>query len=170
MRARPLGGSWRLPTGLVSCCSPPLRAELKGDGVSPPLHRRLGGAQLLAGKSLQQQFVPWGCRVRFRHRRERPDLPLQHQQPTRSMQGDGLAARQGPAPSPMTDRQTNRQISFGSGLALPVPPLTSAGLLPRRPGCRQPARCGAVPSLPCPGSMRSSGRVGGPTGPGTRGW
>lgn len=35
------------------------------------------------------------------------DLPLQHQQPTQNTQGNGLAARQGRAPSPVTDRQTD---------------------------------------------------------------
>lgn len=119
---------------------------MEGDRVSLPLCRQLGRAQLLAGKGLQQQFVLQGCQAPFRHPREQPDLPLQHQQPTQSMQGDGLAARQGPTPSPTADRQT---ALHRERAALPAPPLTSAGLLPscRQPVRAEPSRLSCAPAL-----------------------
>lgn len=91
------------------------------------------------------------------HQWEWRDLPLQHQQPTQNMQGNGLATRQGHAPSPVTDRPTDSSRS-AAGLHCRCPHLSDAGLLPSPAVGACP--CGAVPFLPCPGSM------GGGDGPG----
>lgn len=146
---------------LLSCAA----CQAGGGRVSLLLRSRLGGEHLLTGQGLRQQFVPQGCRARSRHQREWPDLPLQHQQPTQNTQGNGLAARQGRAPSPVTDRRTDRQISVGSGLALPVPRSPVPGSSPAR--LSEPAR--VEPSRFClalaPGApLGARGRP----GPGTR--
>lgn len=140
--------------GLVSCCSLVLHAKLEGHRVSLLLHSRLGGEHLLTGQGLWQQFVPEGCWARFRHQQEWPDLPLQQQQPT---QGNGLAARQGCPPSPVTDRQTDRSPS-AVGSHCPCPPPLVQGSVPSPAVGACP--WGAVPFLPCPGSMSSGGSAG----------
>lgn len=68
----------------------------------------------------------------------------------------------------MTDIQTNRQISIGRGLALPVPPLTMLGSSPAgRAVGSLPVWSQSWPVSPFLWLHELQPESGGPTGPGT---
>lgn len=113
--------SWR---GAGSpCCS----TAALGENISS-LARAFGSSLLLR----DARHVSGTFQTRFIPQQKWPDLPLQHQQPTQNTQGNGLAACQGRAPSPVTDRQTDlRRQRAHTALAF----LCRA---PPQPACRSP--------------------------------
>lgn len=139
MRARPLGGSPAPSHGLgvMPLSSAACRAG-GGRGLPASLQtawrsaapRWQGPSAAVCSSGMPGAFqTPEGTA------KPSPPAPAAHAEHA----GGRPGSLSGPCSKPY-DRQTDRQISVGSGLALPVPPLTSAGLLPSRPGCRQPAR------------------------------
>lgn len=163
MQAKPLGGSRCIPTGLMPCHCP-----RRGGGRGLPAALQTAWwstAPCWQGPSATvcSSGMPGAFQTPKGTARPSPPAPAAHAEHAGGRPGSPSEPH-----SKLYDRQTDRHLSIRSGLHYqclrsPVLGSSPAGQLPAA------CVCGAVPSLPCPGSVSSFGRTGRPTSPSTRG-